>query len=92
MHLSAYNAAHEPGRLERLCRVWLAVISSGVKTRIDALHDHKGELSVRWASTPSAAEIETVVKAWEDECEYESNHYVGRELIFGDHCGVSPWD
>jgi hypothetical protein len=79
--LSAYRAASEPWRIERLKRLAADDYTGGVI----ALNDHEGCLSVNWKG-PSVSwhELITVVEFWgreENEDPDCINHYVDGILI-----------
>jgi len=73
--VSAYSAEVEPWRITRLHQTLGYLGAKGLgDTRIAAVHDHKGILTVTWLSTPHEREREAVKDAWGWQFEYEIEH------------------
>lgn len=69
--LTAYSSDTESWRLKRLDRVvgYICALAdhygnTALLNKISSLHDHKGQLTVKWNSSPSEGEKEIVVQAW----------------------------
>lgn len=72
--ITATRSDTEPDRLERLNRVYGYAIGladgSGDTTcitKLDRLHDHKGNLIVVWNEEPSEAQKNYFVRAWQSK-------------------------
>ena len=57
------GTVHNDERLQ-LLRKNLEYLLKSASAKIFKLHDHKGELSVYWFSTPTILEMETLNEAW----------------------------
>ena len=68
----------EPNQASRLYRTLMHIkYACGINTvyKIAALNDHKGDLTVKWKSTPTQAETKAAEVAWESQGECASNVY-----------------
>ena len=75
MEISANRADGETSRIERLTRFNIVLMMYSDKLPYEAieicfLHDHKGTLSIGFASEPTIEQVEFISSAW-DALEFE---------------------
>ena len=80
----ALTAHREQSRIKRLEEV-----AKRCPPNVLALHDHKGTLSVNWATMPTIADLTLVIQAWCDQNEYSIDHYLNNDEVLAadtDYC------
>lgn len=91
--VSANRSDEEPHRLFRLWRVVgrMEIKHPELRGRVMGLHDHKGNLTVTWASQPTEEERRSMFGMWEWEYEMIVHHeWPGWRLEDGDDA-PQPW-
>jgi hypothetical protein len=87
MMLTAYRSNDEPWRIDRL-----AEVAKSCPRKVIGLHDHKGNLSVNWLTTPNIEELTEVIQAWALKGEWSLEHYVVGLELWAPYSGVNPFE